>query len=208
MRRKVRVTVWSDYVCPFCYLEEPVLERLRREYGEALDIDWRAFELRPEPVPTLDPAGDYLHTVWNQAVYPMARERGMHLRLPPVQPRSRRALELAEFARTKGKFDDVHRALFKAFFEDGKDLNDVDLLTDIAGRAGLDRDEARAALEQGTYRERVLEDQRLAAKLGIQAVPMIVVGPTDQPLEQSEAISGAHPYETVRAAVERASTRR
>lgn len=208
MQRKVRITVWSDYVCPFCYLEEPVLERLRHEYGEALDIDWRAFELRPEPVPTLDPDGEYLHTAWNRAVYPMARERGMHLRLPPVQPRSRRALELAEFARAKGKFDDVHRALFKAFFETGKDLNNLAVLTTIAGSAGLDRDEARAVLEQGTYRGRVREDQRLAAKLGIQAVPMIVVGPADRPLEQSEAISGAHPYETVRAAVERALTRR
>jgi predicted DsbA family dithiol-disulfide isomerase len=204
MQRKVRITVWSDYVCPFCYLEEPVLERLRREYSEALDIDWRAFELRPEPVPTLDPDGEYLHTAWNRAVYPMARQRGMLLRLPPLQPRSRRALELAEFARANGKFDEVHRGLFKAFFEDGKDLNDVGVLTDIAQRAGLDRDAARAALEQGTYRERVLEDQRLAAKLGIRAVPMMVIGPVDQPLEQSEAISGAHPYETVRAAVQRA----
>jgi predicted DsbA family dithiol-disulfide isomerase len=97
----------------------------------------------------------------------------------------------------------VHGALFKAFFEDGKDLNDVGVLTEIAATAGLDREEARRALEQGTYRERVLEDQRLAEKLGVQAVPMMLVGLAAQPLEQFVAISGAHPYETVRAAVER-----
>lgn len=104
MAGKVRITVWSDYVCPFCYLKEPVLERICQEYGEAVDLEWRAFELRPEPVPTLDPNGEYLHTVWNQAVYPIARQKGMTLRLPPVQPRSRRALELAEFARQQGRF--------------------------------------------------------------------------------------------------------
>ena len=50
-------------------------------------------------MPTLDPKGDYLDTVWKRAVYPMARRRSMSLRLPPVQPRSRSALELAEFAK-------------------------------------------------------------------------------------------------------------
>src|SRR2546423_7751388 len=96
--RRVQINVWSDYVCPFCYLEKPVLERLRQEFGDAIEVHWRAFELRPEPVPTLDPAGEYLRTVWAQAVYPMAAERGLTLRLPPDQPRSRRAFESAEFA--------------------------------------------------------------------------------------------------------------
>ena len=83
-----RISVWSDYVCPFCYLELPVLDRLQAEHAEEVEIDWRAFELRPEPAPTLDPNGEYLHRVWNQSVYPMAEQRGMVLRLPPVQPRS------------------------------------------------------------------------------------------------------------------------
>lgn len=205
MRGKVRITVWSDYVCPFCYLEEPVLERLRREY--TVDVEWRAFELRPEPVPTLDPNGEYLHTVWNRVVYPMARERGMTLRLPPVQPRSRKALELAEFARANGKFDDTHRALFRAFFEEGKDLGDVHILLEITDAVGLDRNEARAALARGSYSERVTQDQRHAQELRIAAVPAMLVGPTDQPLAKAELISGAHSYEIVRSAVERALRR-
>ncbi|MDQ3309649.1 MAG: DsbA family protein, partial [Gemmatimonadota bacterium] len=61
---QVRITVWSDYVCPFCYLEEPVLDRIREEYGNRLEVEWKAFELRPDPVPTLDPAGEYLRTTW------------------------------------------------------------------------------------------------------------------------------------------------
>ncbi len=61
---RARITVFSDYVCSFCYLEEPDLARIR----EAIEVDWRAYELRPDPAPTLDPDGDYLHRVWNAAV--------------------------------------------------------------------------------------------------------------------------------------------
>jgi predicted DsbA family dithiol-disulfide isomerase len=204
MTPTIRITVWSDYVCPFCYLEEPVLERIRQEYDGGVELEWRAFELRPEPVPTLDPGGEYLQTAWKHAVYPMARRRGMTLRLPPVQPRSRRALELGELARAHGRFDDAHRALFKAFFEDGQDLDDVDVLVRIGTAVGLDRIEVRAALEQGTYRERVIHDEGHARDLGITAVPTMMVSRTDESLKDAEVLSGAQPYEIVKAAVERA----
>src|SRR5947209_7064756 len=97
---QIRLDVWSDYVCPFCYLEAPILNRIAEEYRGKVLIRWRALELRPEPVPTLDPDGEYLHAIWNRAVYPMAHLRGIKLRLPPTQSRSRRAFEAAEFART------------------------------------------------------------------------------------------------------------
>src|SRR4028119_1671701 len=115
-----RISVWSDYVCPFCYLELPVLDRLQAEHAEEVEIDCRACELRPEPAPTLDPKGDYLHRVWNQSVYPMAEQRGMVLRLPPVQPRSRKAFEAAEFAREVGRFDPMNRASLQAFLAAGR----------------------------------------------------------------------------------------
>lgn len=102
---RVRITVFSDYVCPFCYLEEPELARMKERYGDGVTVDRRAYELRPYPVPTLDLDGEYLRRVWNASVYPMAALLGMALRLPPVQPRSRRALEAAEFARERGSRD-------------------------------------------------------------------------------------------------------
>ena len=67
---QIRIDVWSDYVCPFCYLEQPVLRRIARQYQGKVVLEWRAFELRPEPVPTLDPDCEYLHAIWNRAVYP------------------------------------------------------------------------------------------------------------------------------------------
>lgn len=201
MAESVRILVWSDYVCPFCYLELPVLDRLREELGEAVSIEWRAFELRPEPAPTLDPNGEYLHRVWNASVYPMAVERGMTLRLPPVQPRSRRALEAAEFAREAGRYEVMHHALFAAFFEEGRDIGEMGVLLGIAGALGLDRNALQAALQDGRHTAKVLEDQRLAHEVGISGVPGMVITAG----EQGYLMSGAQPYDAVRQAVAQAA---
>ena len=195
-----RISVWSDYVCPFCYLELPVLDRLQAEHAEEVEIDWRAFELRPEPAPTLDPKGDYLHRVWNQSVYPMAEQRGMVLRLPPVQPRSRKAFEAAEFAREVGRFDPMNRALFKAFFEDGQDLADVEVLLGIGRSVGLDAEALHQALSEGRHTSKVLADQQLAHEIGISGVPALLINVGDRGI----LISGAQPYEVVERALEQA----
>lgn len=203
--KRARITVFSDYVCPFCYLEEPDLSRVLDEYGEQVEVDWRAYELRPDPVPTLDPDGDYLHRVWNASVYPMANSLGMTLRLPPVQPRSRKALEAAEFARVKGLYDTMHTALFKAFFEDGRDIGDTEVLLEVGASAGFARQELRAALEEGRFTQKVLDDEALAGRLGVGSVPTMFVTRKDAPLEEAEVITGAQPYGgRIEAAVGRA----
>jgi predicted DsbA family dithiol-disulfide isomerase len=198
----VRILVWSDYVCPFCYLERPVLERIQAELGDGVEIDWRSFELRPEPEPTLDPNAEYLHRVWSQSVYPMAEARGVNLKLPPVQPRSRRAHEAAEFARGAGLLDAMNRALFKAFFEEGRDLDDLDILLEIGRSVGLGADDLREALASGRYTQRVLEDQQLARQIGISGVPALIVTAG----AQAYLVSGAQSYETVKNVIERAVT--
>jgi len=197
----VQISVWSDYVCPFCYLEVPVLDQIRRELGEEVAIEWRAFELRPDPVPTLDPNAEYLHRVWNQSVYPMARERGLSLTLPPVQPRSRKAHEAAEFAREAGRLDEMNRALFRAFFEEGRDLADLAVLLDIGEAVGLDRGDLREALEKDRYTQKVVEDEHLAQQIGISGVPALVVSNG----RHAYLLSGAQPVATVREVIARAS---
>jgi len=164
-RPRIRIEIWSDYVCPFCYLEEPVINRIREELQ--VTIDWRAFELRPEPAPLLDPDGEYLHAIWNRAVYPLARMRGMRLRLPPAQSRSRRAFEVAEFARAHQRFPEVHDALFRAYFQEGLDLSSLTVLLQVGGSIGLDTALLRSALETECYAAKVLEDEKRALDIGI-----------------------------------------
>lgn len=194
--------VWSDYVCPFCYLAEPALARMAEELGGQVEVKWHAFELRPDPVPALDPGGEYLRDIWARAVYPMAEERGMTLRLPPVQPRSRLALESAEFARDQGMFDEMNRAIFRAFFETGKNIGDRETLLGIARDVGLDVDQMLPVLERGEYYQRVLADEQLAHQLGLSGVPAMLLRREGEPLEAATEIAGAQPYQVLRRAVD------
>jgi len=197
----IRIDVWSDYVCPFCYLELPALQRLQQQFGDQVHVTWRAFELRPDPKPTLDPDGEYLHTTWNRSVYPLAEQRGMRLKLPPVQPRSRLALEAAAFASAQGRFAAVHEALFRGFFEQGRDIGDIEVLCAIGQEAGLDPKALRQALQEGRHTAEVLEDERLARALGVSGVPILFLRRAEAPWEQALPLRGAVPYDTIELAV-------
>ena len=201
-RPTLRIDVWSDYVCPFCMLEMPVLDELAAEYGDALQIAWRAFELRPEPEPTLDPDGEYLRTTWARAVYPMAEARGLPLRLPPVQPRSAPVHAADYEARRQGRGDAMRRALFSAFFEQGRDIGDVDVLVDIATAAGVDASALRNAIELGLHADALRADREDAVELGIQGVPALLIRRAGDDADQGILVSGAQPLDVVRRAID------
>ena len=196
---RIALDIWSDYVCPFCYLELPAVNRLQQAFGPQLEVRWHAFELRPDPLPTLDPDGEYLHTVWNRSVHPMARRLGMRIQLPPVQPRSRKAFEAVAFARDAGRFDAMHLALFRGFFEQGRDIGDSAELLRLGQESGLDGAALQAALDDGRYAQQVLQDERRAQALGITGVPLMLVRRADAPLETAVPLQGAVPYEHLHA---------
>lgn len=205
--RPVRIDVWSDFVCPFCVLEEPVLEQAAGHHGADVTIAWRAYELRPEPVPTLEPDGEYLRSIWERAVYPMAEQRGMPLRLPPVQPRSRLAHEAEHHARRQGFGDPMRRAIFRAFFEDGRDIGRPEVLLDIGAAIGLDVGRLQGALTDGSETALVLADEREAIDLGIRGVPAMLIRPADAPAGAKRApsgvlVSGAQPFGVLQQAIE------
>ena len=160
-------------------------------------IVWRAFELRPDPVPTLDPTGDYLHRVWGSSVYPMAEQLGVDIKLPPVQPRSRRAHEAAHWARRHGKFREYNDAVFRAFFQRGEDIGNTDVLTRLASDMGLEGDDLREALDNDLYVQNVLADEREAKKLGLSGVPAFVAN-------RKIALSGVQSLENLQKLVEHA----
>lgn len=152
-------------------------------------------------MPLLDPRGSYLHEHWTRRVYPMAGERGLVMRQPPLQTRTRRAHETAAFAKAHGGFETIDRALFRAYFEHGLDIHDLDVLSGIAADAGLDAAALRRALERGDFVGTVLADVSLAARLGIDSVPTMLVG---EPLEEAEPVVGAVDIDWLGGAIERA----
>jgi predicted DsbA family dithiol-disulfide isomerase len=173
--------------------------RKLKETDPNVDLVWRAFELRPEPVPTLDPKGDYLHRVWGSSVYPLAESLGVDIKLPPVQPRSRRAHEAAHWARRHGKFDAYNDALFRAFFQRGEDIGNIEVLTRLASDMGLEGKELRQALDNDLHVENVLADEREARKLRLSGVPAYVAN-------RRIALTGVQPLKSLQEFVQHART--
>ncbi len=164
----------------------------------AIEIIWRAFELRPAPVPTLDPNGEYLQRAWRDSVYPLANRLGVTMRLPPVQPRTRQAHQAAHWARSQGRFDDYHAAIFRAFFERGEDIGDTEILITLALDLELDGDSLRQALNTQEFEKSVLEDEREAEALGVRGVPAFVAGGR---ADRRAALSGVQPVENLKKLV-------
>ncbi|MEB0091744.1 DsbA family protein [Pseudomonas sp. CCI4.2] len=186
----LKVDIWSDYVCPFCYLQLAIIDQLQQEYGSRITVQWHAFELRPEPLATLDPSADYLRATWRQAIYPMAQKRKVLMKLPPVQPRSRNVLEAAAFAKVHGKFEAFHKEAFRAFFEFGRDIGDILVLLEVGSRAGLDRQALNSALSNHHYTDQIVADEGLADELGLRAVPAFLIRRADQPLSEATVMNG------------------
>jgi predicted DsbA family dithiol-disulfide isomerase len=160
-----------------------------------IEVVWRAFELRPEPVPTLDPGGEYLQRAWSNSVYPLAERLGVTMKLPPVQPRSRLAHEAAHWARRQGRFHDYHAAVFRAFFERGEDIGNLEVLTSLAAGLGLNHDSLRRALESREDERSVLDDEREAEALGVSGVPAFIAN-------RRAALTGVQPLENLKRLVE------
>ncbi|MBX6311635.1 MAG: DsbA family oxidoreductase [Isosphaeraceae bacterium] len=171
------IAVYFDYVCPYCFLaERPLAEATA---GRPVRVEWRPFELRPYPTPTLRPEDDYLQTTWTRSVYPMARALGVEIRLPPIspQPYSHLAFEGFQYAREHGQADTYNHRVFTAFFQEGQDIGRIDVLTRLAGEVGLDAADFRRSLEERRYREAHQAALRHAyEEAGITVVPTFLIG--------------------------------
>ncbi|HEV2139975.1 MAG TPA: DsbA family protein, partial [Candidatus Dormibacteraeota bacterium] len=126
----------------------------------------------------------------------VAQSVGLDMQTRDVIINSRRALGAAEFARERGKFDEIHHALFKAHWEGTGKLEEVDDLVRIAESVGLDGKELRTAIEEDRYAAVIDENRRVASSVGINAIPAHVFG-------RRYLVLGAQPYEVLKEVVER-----
>ncbi|MEX1254054.1 MAG: DsbA family oxidoreductase [Dehalococcoidia bacterium] len=188
----VRVTVVSDYICPWCYVGMARVERLQREFE--IDVEWRPFELHPEIPPEGIARGERPPSPQRVAMYEqlrgLAQEAGLPFERPGRVPNSHRALEAAEFAREHGAFDAYHHALFDAFFGQGRDIGDIDVLAEIAASNGLDPRALREALETQRYAALVDERTAEARASGVTGTPTVIF----EEGERRFPVAGAQDY--------------
>jgi predicted DsbA family dithiol-disulfide isomerase len=174
----VKIKVYSDFVCPFCYLGEKLLEEAIK--GKDVEIEYMPFELRPFPAEPLDPWEDPAKLRgWEQFIVPTAQKLGLDMQLPKISPHpyTNLAFEGYHFAKEQGKGNEYFKRVFAAFFSEGQNIGEVDVLTKLAEEASLDSDAFRKALQNRTY----ANEQRKALlhayqEANISAVPTFIIG--------------------------------
>jgi predicted DsbA family dithiol-disulfide isomerase len=203
----MHLDIYSDTICPWCYIGKRRLERaLAERPQDGLPLRWRAFQLNPDM-----PAGGmerqrYLELKFGgpanaRTIYDRIREAGEEEAIPFAFEAIRRtpntvdSHRLIRFATQHGGIgqesaDAVVNALFEAYFLRGEDIGDLDLLCDLAGIAGLDPMDVRVFLESEAGTEAVRAEDAQARAIGIQGVPTFI-------LDGKYVLSGAHPPEVL-----------
>jgi predicted DsbA family dithiol-disulfide isomerase len=169
------------------------IDRLKKEYE--IQTQWVFFPLRPDAPEdgiTLEEIyagrGIDIHQV-RQRMNQVARELGLPLSERKMTYNSRRAQELAKWAESKGVGEEFHRAVFRAYYVETKNIGKVDELRRLAASVGLSQEEAKGVLEERPYREAVDADWTRCYDLGITAVPTFVI--------DREWVVGFQPYEAL-----------
>jgi predicted DsbA family dithiol-disulfide isomerase len=150
---------------------------MQRQFG--VQIEWLPFDLHPEYPPEGIPRAQLTARYGEESalrVQRMVEECGFAYNPPPdVVPNSQAALEVSELARDRGLHERLHSRLMVAYWSEAQNIGDPETLLGLAVEAGLDREEADAALADGRYRPRVVESTREAQSLGIHAIPSFVL---------------------------------
>jgi predicted DsbA family dithiol-disulfide isomerase len=162
---------YFDVVCPYSYILAPEVERAEDE--GSLEIEWLPFELRPAPKALPDPRGEYIRDHWRNHVYGLAIDHEVEIHVPKYQPRSTLALALHSFAEEQGYGRAYRAATHHAFFIEGLNIGDENVLREVARDCGLDADAAAAAAWDPARVLRLGEVREEARNIGVHGVPTI-----------------------------------
>ncbi len=195
------VILFSDFICPYCYVGERAAATVLEELD--LDLDWRGFEIHPETpaggVPAEALARMGLRGRWHR-VEAFAAEAGAPIARPPLLSSSRLALEGAELARREGRLDAYRERVFRAYFTEGADIGDPNVLCNIAAETGLDRSRFEQEVIGRRFRGDVDRHREDAEDLLVTGVPAFFL--------HGVAVVGARSPAEYRAAFSRILARR
>lgn len=206
--QSIKIDVVSDVVCPWCAIGYKHLERALERLGGEIeaDLSWHAFELNPDTPPEGENLREHLI-----AKYGMTRAQSDENRRRITETGAAAGFtfnftddmrtfdtfdchRLLFWARGSGHQTDLKLALFDAYFTQGQNLNEPEVLVEAARRAGLDADKARSLLESDTYRDEVRAEQARNHEMGIRSVPTYIIN-------GKYAITGGQPPEVFEQAL-------
>ena len=201
MSEKIRVDIWSDIACPWCYIGKRRFERAAGAFRAAhpdveVEVESHSFELAPDT--PLDFKGSEVDFLVRHKGMPaqqveqmlgqmteLGRGDGIEFDFSGVKhANTQRAHRILHLAKDRGLQSEVQNRLFLAYFSEGEDMSDPDTLARLGAEAGLNEDEVRAALESEDYAQAVHRDIQRARSLGVNGVPFFL-------LDQKYGVSGA-----------------
>ena len=204
------IEIWSDVVCPWCYIGKRRLESALADYPGDVEIVWRSFQLDPgTPREVTQTVAEHLGSKYGggasagqsmiENVEAVAAGEGLIYRLGEAKRvNTLDAHRLLHLAKQEGVQSELKEALLSAYFTEARVISDADVLKDLADQVGLDPTEVAELLEGDRFRDEVFADAEQAAAYGANGVPFFV-------FDRRFAISGAQPKAVFEQALERAS---
>jgi protein disulfide-isomerase len=194
----MKVEIWSDIMCPFCYIGKRKFENAIAQFKEKdnIEIIWKSFQLAPT---MKTEANKNIHqflaehkgmsleqaTSMNNNVANQAKQVGLVYNFDSTIPaNSLMAHRFSHWAKTKGLQLQAEEELFKAYFTDGKNIDDMETLVQLGQKIGLDATETKKVLESNQYENEVNQDIYEAQQIGVRGVPFFV-------FDRKVAVSGA-----------------
>lgn len=203
------IEIWSDIMCPFCYIGKRHLEMALEKVpnNENISIEWKSFQLDPE-LPHMPGVSviDYLaqskgisktqSEAMHDRVVDMAKNAGLTYRFDKaIVANSFDAHRIIQLAKEKGKGDEAEELFFKGYFTEGLDMQNQEDLWKLGKQLGINQEEIQKALTDDQYADKVKADIAEAQELGIRGVPFFVI-------DRKYGISGAQPVEVFVQALE------
>jgi predicted DsbA family dithiol-disulfide isomerase len=201
----MKIEIWSDVMCPFCYLGKKHLEEALEQNQEEVEIEWKSFQLNPQlagpPVSTLD----YLSNAKGMPVEQISasfgplreagRNVGIELNFEKAQiVNTRSAHRFIQWAKAQGKGDEAEEKLFYSHFTLGENVGDHSILNRISEELGLG--DASDAQTNPLYDQAVDRDLLEASQIGVRGVPFFV-------FNNKYAVSGAQPAQVFKEVIEK-----
>lgn len=198
----MKIEIWSDIMCPFCYIGKRQLETALKQFPEnEFEIEWKSFQLDPSITP--QPGKDVYTYLAERKSMTVEQSKEMHKGVTEraksvgldynfdkaVISNSLEAHRIIQLAKTKNLGDEIEEIFFKAYFTEGRDLNDGPTLIELAEKAGLNKEDVLKVLQSDNlFIKEVESDINEAQEIGVQGVPFFV-------FDRKYAVSGAQPVE-------------
>ena len=209
----MKIEIWSDVMCPFCYIGKRRFEDALQKSGhkDKVEIEWKSFQLNPDmKTDTSNNIDQYLADIkgfpleqakqLNAQVTKMAADAGLTYNFDrAIVANSFNAHRFSHLAKKHGLSDAAEEQLFKAYFTDGKNIDDIATLIDLGTTIGLDATETKQTLESDAYAAEVKHDVAEAQHLGISGVPFFVIN-------RKYGISGAQAVPVFEETIDKAFT--